>query len=65
MFSSSAGDAGALRRWVTIAGIGLIILIVAADSYEAWQDYDRVITDNEHMQTGLSRAVAEQTALGQ
>ena len=62
MFSSSAGDAGALRRWVTIAGIALIILIVAADSYEAWQDYDRVITDNEHMQTGLSLAVAEQTA---
>ena len=62
MFSSNAGEAGALRRWVTLAGIALIILIVAADSYEAWQDYDRVITDNEHMQTGLSRAVAEQTA---
>ena len=62
MFSNSTGDAGALRRWVTIAGIALIILIVAADSYEAWQDYDRVITDNEHMQTGLSLAVAEQTA---
>jgi signal transduction histidine kinase/ActR/RegA family two-component response regulator len=62
VFSSNAGDAGALRRWVTLAGIALIILIVAADSFEAWQDYDRVITDNEHMQTALSRAVAEQTA---
>jgi signal transduction histidine kinase/ActR/RegA family two-component response regulator len=62
VFSSNTGEAGALRRWVTLAGIALIILIVAADSFEAWQDYDRVITDNEHMQTGLSRAVAEQTA---
>jgi signal transduction histidine kinase/ActR/RegA family two-component response regulator len=62
VFSNSASDAGALRRRVTIAGIALIVLIVAADSYEAWQDYDRVITDNEHTQTALSRAVAEQTA---
>jgi signal transduction histidine kinase/ActR/RegA family two-component response regulator len=62
VFSNSASDAGALRRRVTIAGIALIVLIVAADSYEAWQDYVRVITDNEHTQTALSRAVAEQTA---
>jgi signal transduction histidine kinase/CheY-like chemotaxis protein len=55
-------DASSLRRWVTIAGIALIVLIVAADSYEAWQDYRRVITDNEHMQLALSRAVTEQTA---
>jgi signal transduction histidine kinase/ActR/RegA family two-component response regulator len=62
VFSNSVSDAGALRRRVTIAGIALIVLIVAADSYEAWQDYVRVITDNQHMQTALSRAVAEQTA---
>jgi signal transduction histidine kinase/CheY-like chemotaxis protein len=62
VFSNSVSGASALRRWVTIAGITLIALIVAADSYEAWQDYVRVITDNERMQTALSRAVAEQTA---
>jgi signal transduction histidine kinase/ActR/RegA family two-component response regulator len=45
-----------------IAGIGLIVLIIAADSYEAWQDYRRVTTDNQHMQAALSRAVAEQAA---
>jgi signal transduction histidine kinase/CheY-like chemotaxis protein len=62
VFSNNAGDASALRRRVTVAGIALIVLIIAADSYEAWQDYLRVITDNQQMQTALSRAVAEQTA---
>src|ERR1700733_5161126 len=62
---ASAGiraDAGSLRRWVTIAGIGLIVLIIAADTYEGWQDYLRVIADNENQQVALSRAVTEQTA---
>jgi signal transduction histidine kinase/CheY-like chemotaxis protein len=55
-------DAGSLRRWVTIAGIALIVLIIAADTYEGWQDYRRVIADNEDLQVALSRAVTEQTA---
>jgi len=55
-------DAGSLRRWVTIAGIALIVLIIAADTYEGWQDYRRVIADNENQQVALSRAVTEQTA---
>jgi signal transduction histidine kinase/ActR/RegA family two-component response regulator len=62
VFSNNSSDASTLRRRVTVAGIALIVLIVAADSYEAWQDYVRVITDNAHTQTALSRAVAEQTA---
>jgi signal transduction histidine kinase/CheY-like chemotaxis protein len=55
-------DSNTLRRWVTFAGIALIVLIIAADSYEAWQDYRRVIGDNEHLQVALSRALTEQTA---
>ena len=51
-----------LRRWVTIAGIALILLIIAADTYEAWADYQRVISDNRNLELGLSHAVAEQTA---
>jgi signal transduction histidine kinase/CheY-like chemotaxis protein len=51
----------ALRRWVTVAGIVLIMLIIGADSYEAWQDYRRVVLDNEHIQVALSRALTEQT----
>ena len=62
MFSNNGSDASALRRRVTVAGIALIVLIIAADSYEAWQDYVRVTTDNARTQTALSRAVAEQTA---
>src|ERR1700692_2620341 len=56
------GDAGSLRRRVTIAGIALIVLIIAADTYEGWQDYRRVIADHENLQVALSRAVTEQTA---
>jgi signal transduction histidine kinase/AmiR/NasT family two-component response regulator len=55
-------DVTSLRRWVTAAGIVLIALIVAADSYEAWQDYRRVVSDNEHIMVALSRALTEQTA---
>jgi signal transduction histidine kinase/ActR/RegA family two-component response regulator len=50
-----------LRRSVTVAGVALILLIVAADSYEAWQDYRRVIVDNEHIMLALNRALSEQT----
>jgi signal transduction histidine kinase/ActR/RegA family two-component response regulator len=57
-----SGDAGSLRRRVTIAGIALIVLIIAADTYEGWQDYRRVIADNEHLQVALSHAVTEQAA---
>jgi signal transduction histidine kinase/AmiR/NasT family two-component response regulator len=55
-------DVTSLRRWVTGAGIALIALIVGADSYEAWQDYRRVVSDNEHIMVALSRALTEQTA---
>jgi len=51
-----------LRRWVTIASIVLIVLIIAADTYEGWQDYQRVIADNKHLQVAVSRALTEQTA---
>jgi signal transduction histidine kinase/ActR/RegA family two-component response regulator len=51
-----------LRRWVMIAGIALIALIIGADSYEAWADYRRVMADNQHLEMALSRAVSEQTA---
>ena len=51
-----------LRRWVMIAGSALIILIIGADSYEAWADYTRVRADNHDLEHALSRAVTEQAA---
>jgi signal transduction histidine kinase/ActR/RegA family two-component response regulator len=51
-----------LRRWVMIAGVALIVLIIGADSYEAWADYRRVRADNQDLEVALSRAVTEQTA---
>ena len=51
-----------LRRWVMIAGSALIVLIIGADSYEAWADYRRVRSDNHNLEIALSRAVTEQTA---
>ncbi len=51
-----------LRTWATGAGIGLILLIIAADSYEAWQDYQRVVRDNARLQMALSRSVSEHAA---
>jgi len=51
-----------LRRWVMIAGIALIALIIGADSYEAFADYRRVMADNQHLEVALSRAVTQQTA---
>jgi len=44
-----------------VAGIAMILLIVGADSYEAWQDYRRVTADNEHALVALNRALTEQT----
>jgi signal transduction histidine kinase/ActR/RegA family two-component response regulator len=60
--SAAVSGAGALRRRVTIAGIALIALIIATDTYEGWQDYHRVIADNEALEVALSRAVTEHTA---
>src|SRR5262245_12266904 len=55
-------DARRFALWVTCAGVILIALIIAADSYEAWQDYRTALAQNERTQLALSRAVAEQTA---
>jgi signal transduction histidine kinase/ActR/RegA family two-component response regulator len=51
-----------LQRWVTGAGVLLIVLMVGADSYEAWQDYDAAILRSEDTQLAIARATAEQTA---
>ncbi|HVN41388.1 MAG TPA: ATP-binding protein [Steroidobacteraceae bacterium] len=59
---SASATTATLRRWVTIAGVVLIALIVLADSYEAWQDYRTAIRDNERTQLMLSRVLSEQTA---
>ena len=50
-----------LRRRITVAGIGLIILFVGADSYEAWEDYGTTIDGNQRTQAALGRALSEQT----
>ena len=55
-------EANTLRKWVTIAGIGLILMIIAADSYEAWADYQTAMAENQRVQVALCRALAEQTA---
>jgi signal transduction histidine kinase/ActR/RegA family two-component response regulator len=54
-------ETSALRRWVTALGLALIALIVGVDAYEAWQDYRRVVSDNEHIMLALGRALTEQT----
>jgi signal transduction histidine kinase/ActR/RegA family two-component response regulator len=51
-----------LRRRITAAGLVLILLIVGADSYEAWQDYRAVIDANRRSQLALNHALAQQTA---
>jgi signal transduction histidine kinase/CheY-like chemotaxis protein len=51
-----------LQRWVTSAGLLLIVLLVAADSYEAWLDYHTAIRSAEDTQMAIARATAEQTA---
>ena len=51
-----------LARWVVVAGIALIVLIVVADTHEAWQDYRGALADNERIQQALGRVLAEQTA---
>ena len=55
-------DSRRLQRWVTGAGVLLIVLMVGADSYEAWQDYRTAILRSEDTQLAIARATAEQTA---
>jgi signal transduction histidine kinase len=55
-------DSRPLQRWVTGAGVLLIVLMVGADSYEAWQDYDDAILRSDNTQLAIARATAEQTA---
>jgi signal transduction histidine kinase/ActR/RegA family two-component response regulator len=55
-------DSRPLQRWVTGAGVLLIVLMVGADSYEAWQDYQTAIQRSEDSQLAIARATAEQTA---
>src|ERR1043165_4138652 len=55
-------DSRPLQRWVTGAGVLLIVLMVGADSYEAWGDYRTAIQRSEDSQLAIARATAEQTA---
>jgi len=55
-------DSRRLQRWVTGAGVLLVVLMVGADSYEAWQDYRIAILHSEDTQLAIARATAEQTA---
>ncbi|MGH8315937.1 MAG: PDC sensor domain-containing protein, partial [Steroidobacterales bacterium] len=51
-----------VRRRVTWAGVAFILLIIGADAYEAWQDYRATVARSERTLTGLSSALAGQTA---
>ncbi|HKU13472.1 MAG TPA: ATP-binding protein [Steroidobacteraceae bacterium] len=62
MKPASSADSRRLQRWVTGAGVLLIVLMVGADSYEAWTDYGTAIARSEDTQLALVRATAEQTA---
>ena len=55
-------DSRPLQRWVTGAGVLLIILMVGADTYEAWGDYQTAIQRSEDSQLAIARATAKQTA---
>jgi signal transduction histidine kinase/CheY-like chemotaxis protein len=55
-------DSRRLQRWVTGAGVLLVVLMVGTDSYEAWQDYRTAILHSEDTQLAIARATAEQTA---
>jgi signal transduction histidine kinase/ActR/RegA family two-component response regulator len=59
---SSSGSISALRRWAIAAGIVLVVLIVAADTYEAWEDYGNALEQNERIQLALGRVLSEQAA---
>ena len=59
---SSADVTSKLSRWVVIAGIALIALIIVADVHEGWQDRKNTLADNERIQQALGRVLAEQTA---
>jgi len=52
----------AVRRWVIAAGIVLVVLIIAADTYEAWEDYRTALEDNERIQLALGRVLSEQAS---
>jgi len=56
------GDGVRLRRWATLAGLLLIVFIIAADVHEAWQSYRDVRGQNERVQLAMSRILAEQAA---
>ena len=60
--SRTPGESDGLRRRITIAGIALIALIIGADAYESWQNYQNAVAANERVQVALGRAIAEQTA---
>jgi signal transduction histidine kinase len=49
-----------MRRLIVSAGIALILLVVAADSWEAWQDYLDVVDRSENTMLAVCRALAEQ-----
>jgi len=50
------------RRRITWAGVAFIVLIIAADAYEAWQDHAAAVARSQSTLSGLSRALAGQTA---
>ena len=60
--SASARLPSSFRRRITWAGIAFIALVVIADGYEAWQDYRASVGRSERTLSGLSSALAEQTA---
>lgn len=55
-------DTRRLRHWIVAAGVLLVVLIIGADGYEAWQDYRGAVEQSDRTQIALSRAIAEQTA---
>ncbi len=52
----------AVRRWAIAAGIVLVVLIIAADAYEAWEDYCTSLENNERIQLALGRVLSEQAS---
>jgi signal transduction histidine kinase/CheY-like chemotaxis protein len=59
---ASARATAAFRRRIAWAGIVFILLIIAADAYEAWGHYQATIARSDRLLAGLSTALAEQTA---
>lgn len=52
----------AVRRRAIAAGIALVVLIIAADAYEAWEDYRTSLEDNERIELALGRVLSEQAS---